>query len=297
MRATCPFVTWVGRVSFSVICAIGLSTDIAYGASSTVLFPKPLHLVRIIEDPLATRGTSTVHEYCAGNQIITVDGSRVAIADYDKQQLTEIDREAGTYSITPFAEIAKAHAKAPRAAKTPRSESAVANAETWRATQMGIRAASASGRSLESWQLVRESEKEKATIDVGIDRRIALSRDAVEVLVGASYPHTRRDEHDALLRAAGGPHVENRRQPVANSVTPATPAQYGLPAEQVFTFESEGERIAIRNTVREVSEELPPAELLLIPPGSQLVESRTARMARELREADQLKIQTPQSRP
>ena len=297
MRATCPLLTWVGRVSVVAICAIGVFSDVAYGASSTVLFPKPLHLVRIIEDPLASRGTSTVHEYCAGNQIITVDGSRVAIADYDKQQLTEIDREAGTYSITPFAEIAKAHAKAPRATRGPQSQSTATSAETWRATQMGIRAASASGRSLESWQLVRETENEKATIEVGIDRRIALSRDAVEVLVGASYPHTRREEHDALLRAASGPQGEVRRQPVANSVAPATPAQYGLPAEQVFTFESEGERIAIRNSVREVSEELPPAELLIIPPGSQLVESRTARMARELREADQLSIQKSQSRP
>ncbi len=287
MRATCPLLTWVGRESVVAFFAIGVFTVSAFGASSTVLFPKPLHLVRTIEDPLA-RGASTVHEYCAGNQIITVDGSRVAVADYDKQQLTEIDREAGTYSITPFEEIAKAHAKAPRAAKAPKSENAI-NAETWKATQLGVRAAAGSGRSLESWQLVREDANEKATIEVGIDRRVALSRDAVEVLVGASYPHTRREEHDALLRAASGPQ-EVRRQPMANSVPASTPAQYGLPAEQVFTFESKGERIAIRNTVREVNDDLPPAELLIIPPGSKLVESRTARMARELREADQLSI-------
>lgn len=284
MRATCPWLAWVGRERVVAVFAIGVFTVSAFGASSAVLFPKPLHLVRTIEDPLA-RGASTVHEYCAGNQVITVDGSRVAVADYDKQQLTEIDREAGTYSVTSFAEIARAHAKAPRAAKT--------NATAWNANQVGVRAAAAGGRSLESWRLVRDDAKEKATIDVGIDRRVALSRDAVEVLVGASYPHTRREEHDAILKASAGP-AEARRQPMTNSVVSSEP-QYGLPIEQVFTFESKGEKagevVAIRNTVREVNDDLPPADLLIIPPGSKLVESRVARMARELREADQLSIQ------
>lgn len=283
MRATCPWLTWVGRESFAAVFAIGVFTVSAFGASSAVLFPKPLHLVRTIEDPLA-RASSTVHEYCAGNQVITVDGSRVAVADYDKQQLTEIDREAGTYSVTSFAEIAKAHAKAPRAATKP-------TAKAWNANQVGVRAAAAGGRSLESWRLVRDDADEKASIDVGIDRRVTLSRDAVEVLVGASYPHNRREEHDALLRASAGP-AEARRQPMANSVAAAEP-QYGLPMEQVFTFEHKGESLAIRNTVREVNDDLPPPELLIIPPGSKLVESRTARMERELREADQLSIQKP----
>ncbi|MFL6245140.1 MAG: hypothetical protein ACJ74H_03880 [Thermoanaerobaculia bacterium] len=302
MRATCPWLTWVGRESLAVIIALGALAAPAFGASSTVLFPKPLHLVRTVEDPLA-HGPSTVHEYCAGNQVITVSGSRVAVADYDKQQLTEIDREAGTYSVTPFDEVAKANAKMQGAKPATRAAKA-ADGETWKATQLGVRAA-ASGRSLDSWELVRGDAREKTTIEVGIDRRVALSRDAVEVLVGASYPNARSEEHDALLRAAGGGVVQERRQPTSNSnVAPhpsPLPAErgegtYGLPVEQVFTFESQGERVAVRNSIREVNEELPPAELLIIPPGSKLVESHTARLMRELREADELPNQPP-SRP
>ena len=300
MKATCPWLTWVGKVSFVAFVATGAFTGSAFGARSTVLFPKPLHLVRTIEDPLA-RAASTVHEYCAGNQVITVNGSRVAVADYDKQQLTEIDREAGTYSVTPFAEIATANAfirgggrpnsRAAKAAAKP----ADASAENWKATQLGMRGA-VSGRSLDAWQLVRGESRDRTTIEVGVDRRIALSRDALEVLVGASYPNTRREEHDALLRAASGGQEVNRRQPSANSTgTAPAAAQYGLPMEQVMTFESDGERVEVRNTVREVNDELPPPNLLIIPPGSKLVESRAIRMARELRELDELPGQS--SRP
>lgn len=296
MRATCPWSTWVGRESLVALVAMAVMAIPAFGASSTVLFPKPLHLVRTIEDPLA-RGASTVHEYCVGNQVITVNGSRVAVADYDKQQLTEIDREAGTYSVTPFDEIAKANAKMnpPRraavATSSARAGAAASDAATWKATQVGARAA-ASGRSLDGWQLVRGEAGEKTTIEVGIDRRVALSRDAVEVLVGASYPNVRREEHDALLNASSGRPETTRRQPMTNSAATAD-VQYGLPMEQVFTFESQGERIAVRNTVREVKEELPPPELLIIPPGSKLVESHTSQLMRELREADELPGQSP----
>lgn len=294
MRATFPLSAWVGRgITVFAVLAIAARPIPAFCAS-TVLFPKPLHLVRTIEDPLA-RGASTVHEYCAGNQVITVNGSRVAIADYDKQQLTEIDRQAGTYSVTPFTDIAKANsltqrgpvakAQAASAAKTPKADS-------WKATALGMRAA-ANGRSVDSFELVHGEAGEKTTIEIGIDRRIALSRDALEVLVGASYPHTRREEHEAMLRAASGPAAE-RRQPSANSVSPQSPAQYGLPVEQLYTFESQGERVAVRNSIREVNEDLPPPELLIIPPGSQLVESHTARLSRELRESDELPGQSRQ---
>jgi hypothetical protein len=289
VRATFPLSVWVGRgVTTVAIAATCVFATPAFGAGSAVLFPKPLHLVRTVEDPLA-RVASTVHEYCAGNQVITVNGSRVAVADYDKQQLTEIDREAGTYSVTPFAEIAKAAFDG--TSHTTAAMSKTAKADTWKATARGMRAA-ANGRSVESWELVRDDAQAKTTIEVGIDRRIALSKDAVEVLVGASYPHTRREEHEALLRAASGPAGQaDRRQPTANSVAPA---DYGLPVDQTITFESRGERIAVHNTIREVNDDLAPADLLIIPPGSQLVESRTARMARELREADELPNQQPQ---
>jgi hypothetical protein len=287
---------WVGR-GITVVTAAALSLIAApvYSAS-TVLFPKPLHLVRTIEDPLA-RGTTTVHEYCAGNQIITVNGSRVSIADYDKQQLTEIDRNAGTYSVTRFDDVAKANAGSSNRARrrTPATNSSTpgaVKAETWKSTPMGARAAAKSGRTVESWELVRSDAQEKTTIVVGIDRRMALSKDAVEALVGASYPNTRRDEHDALLKAASGPQA-GKRQVSATSVESANAADYGLPVEEVYTFETQGARIEMRNSVVEVTEDLPPPELLIIPPGSQLVESHTARLMRELQDADALPAQAP----
>jgi hypothetical protein len=299
VRATFPLSAWVGRgITVVVVLAISAVAAPAFCASTAVLFPKPLHLVRTIEDPLA-RGASTVHEYCAGNQVITVSGSRVAIADYDKQQLTEIDREAGTYSVTPFTEIAKSSAETQRRPRAAAAQAATAaktpKPDTWKATALGTRAA-ATGRSLDSWELVHGEARERTTIQLGIDRRIALSRDAVEVLVGAAYPHARREEHDALLRAASGPAADHR-QPGANSAAAQSPAEYGLPVEQVITFESQGEHVTVRNTVREVNEDLPPPELLIIPPGSQLVESRIARLARELREADELPGQTNKQAP
>jgi hypothetical protein len=285
--------------------ATALFAATALGASPAVLFPKPLHLVRTVEDPLA-RGTSTVDEYCVGNQVITVSGSRVAIADYDKQQLTEIDREAGTYSVTPFDAIARANAEMARGALAAKARGSAAatigatsarapKADAFKATALGVRAAAANGRPLDSWQLVREEANEKVTIDIGIDRRHALSRDAVEVLVGASYPSSRRDEHEALVRAASsGAREIGRRQPTGNSAAAEAPAaDYGLPVEQVFTFENGGTKLVVRNSIVDVTDDAPPAALLIIPPGSQLVESRVARMARELREADELSISSP----
>src|SRR5436305_2028175 len=81
-----------------------LVAPLAFGA--TLLFPKPLHLVRRIDDPIS-KTTATIDEYCVGNRVITVRGSKVGIADYDAQQLTEIDHAAQTWSVTPFADIAK----------------------------------------------------------------------------------------------------------------------------------------------------------------------------------------------
>ncbi|HWW60351.1 MAG TPA: hypothetical protein VN181_03195, partial [Thermoanaerobaculia bacterium] len=75
MRATFLVPAWVGRGIITAVLASLALAPAAFGA--TVLFPKPLHLVRRIEDPLARGAATTVHEYCAGNQIITVNGSRV----------------------------------------------------------------------------------------------------------------------------------------------------------------------------------------------------------------------------
>lgn len=290
MRATFHATAWVLRGISVAVMAICVLSAPAFAAGTAVLFPKPLHLVRRIEDPLA-RTATTVHEYCAGNQLITVNGSRVAIADYDKQQLTEIDRDAGTYSVTRFDEIAKAQttmATTTMALARKSTDKSAAKADPWKSTPLGARP-SAAGRSLDSFELVRGDAREKTTIEVGIDRRVALSRDAVEVLVGASYPNARRDEHDALLRAASGVRGGMRQQTSGSGPAAAEDlAEYGLPVEQLITVESGDARIAVHNSILDVTNDLAPAELVIIPPGSQLVESHTARVARELRELDEL---------
>jgi len=72
-----------------------------------VLFPAPMHLTRVVSDPIS--GSETViEEYCHGNRMVSVAGRRTAIAEYDKQTVTTIDFEAGTYSVATFDELAKA---------------------------------------------------------------------------------------------------------------------------------------------------------------------------------------------
>jgi hypothetical protein len=71
--------------------------------AAAVLFPEALHVVRKIDDPIAQKVT-TLHEYYSGNRVITTseDGTRVAIADYERSEITVVDRVAGTYSVAPF---------------------------------------------------------------------------------------------------------------------------------------------------------------------------------------------------
>jgi hypothetical protein len=233
--------------------------------AATSLFPKPLHLVRRVEDAV-TRKAEAVDEYCYGNRIITVRGRRVSIADYAAQLLTTIDHEAGTYSLTRFDEIAKAASRL----SAPRSASAAAP----KLTSMGMKGG------LDGYQIAGGGAK----IDVTIDRSVALSRDAVEALLGAAYPNTRRPEHDALLQAAAG----GGGRVVAQS---AAEAHYGLPAEQTITYSMEGTALTFHTSIVRTDAGLVPPELLLIPPGATRVESRITRIGRELQDIESLPAQ------
>ena len=219
------------------------------------LFPKPLHLVRRVEDAV-TKKAEVVDEYCYGNRIITVRGKRVSIADYAAQQLTTIDHEAGTYSVTRFDEIAKA------AGRTAASTA-----------PLKVTAQGANGYRIDGG---------RAKIDVTIDHKITLSRDAVEALLGAAYPNTRRPEHDALLQAAAG----GGGRVVAQSAGEAP--QYGLPAEQTITYSMEGTTLTFRTAIVRTDADLVPQDLLLIPPGAVRVESRITRIGRELQDIESL---------
>lgn len=95
-----------------------------------------------------------VEEYCHGNRVVSVTAQKTAIADYDKGVVTEIDFEAGTFSVTTFDDLAKAWQPDAASSETPRTN----------ASAMRVKG----------------------------DERHLLSRDAVEVLLGVAYP-ARRD--------------------------------------------------------------------------------------------------------
>lgn len=277
----------MAKLAFATM--VVLTTSAVYAAE--VLFPQPLHLTRRIEDPVS-QTTSTIHEYCAGNRVVTVNGDRVAIADYAKQELTEIDRGAGTYSVTSFADLAKATPSPVR-----RSLTAAANATSvapaaprWKNAPLGMKSSGA-GRSMESYELTMDRPSgEKVKLEVGVDRGVRLSRAAVEVLIGASFPNPRSDEHDAILEAAGAAPAKSVNRLVTTNAANST--DYGLPVEQVTSFEVENERLTVRNAIVDVRSEMAPDELLTIPPGATRVESHAVRLARELRELDQLPSQS-----
>jgi hypothetical protein len=241
-------------------------------SAATALFPKPLHLVKRIDDPFA-RAPKTVDEYCSGNRIVTVNGDRVTILDYDAQTLTEIDHARATYSITRFDEIANARPKVvtPKSSITPR------------VTAAGMRS-SAGGRSVDSFEV----EVPHTKMTVGFDRSVTLSRAAVEALLGSSYPNTRRPEHDAILGVAAPPARSGRI--VANSVEKDEPADYALPSEQIITIDSDGGAVTLRTSVLRFDGDLPPQRAMLIEPGAKQIESPSSRFAREMKEADTIPV-------
>ena len=222
-------------------------------SAQDALFPEAKHFVRRVENPLA-KSVTTLQEYCAGNQLVTVNGDRVAVMDYAKQELLEIDRAAGTYSITRFDELAALQA---------REES---NRQSWTARPLGTRRFATTGRALDTVALQRDRD----TIELGLDRRVTLTRAAAEVLIGAAYPNVKRPEHDAILSAL------------------RTESAYALPVEQSVTYEAEGQSVTLRSSVVSVTGDRVPHELVVIPPGAVRVESHAVRTARMLRELDQL---------
>jgi hypothetical protein len=136
-------------------------------AAEEVLFPAPLHLTREISDPI-TGSKSIIDQYCHGNRVVAVSGKRTSIAEYDKGLLTTIDFEAGTYSVTKFADLARAWE---RGGPPPREDLATMRAEP------------------------------EETVRVKPDRRVTLSRAAAEVLTGLAWPRRRDPSADAVLDA------------------------------------------------------------------------------------------------
>ena len=248
-----------GEIIFSAAIAIAASS-----AGAATLFPEPLHLVRRVSDPI-TRATTTIDEYCQGNRIVSTSGARAITVDYEKQTVTEVDRTAGTYSITSFDDIARANA-ALRPAKATTEKAA-----DWSATRLRANA----------W---RFAAKSGTTIDVAVDPTVKISREALDALIGAAYPNRRTPEHDALTRAAGG---GIDRVQAESSSSRAQPS-FALPLDETITWDVEDSRITMKNAIVRVSKDVAPPDVLMIPPGAKRVESARTALPRMIDELDRL---------
>jgi hypothetical protein len=246
-----------------VVAALSLFVAPAAFAA-TALFPRPLHLVRRVDDPIS-QTTATIDEYCAGNRVVTVRGPKVVIADYDAQQLTEIDHAAQTWSVTPFADIAKS-----RTDLDARIGNKTAAAEA-KVTALERTSSGADGYVL--------SEPHRRT-QIAFNRSVALSRAAAEVLIGAAYPNVKNAEAEGILSAAGGNGTVSAMSSGGGNAT------YGLLVERTLTIETGGTTLVSHNDVVRIGDEAPPADAMLIEPGAKRIESRLTRLARELREID-----------
>lgn len=245
--------------------------------AADVLFPTPLHVTRRINDSISG-STTTVEQYCYGNRVVTVRGPVTTIADYDKGEITEINRDAATYSVSRFDQIAKAlH---PKAAGTPRTSSDAK--KNWELRPLA-RTGALSARSTDIFEGDREDAAVKRHVRIGIDSSVALSKDALDVLTGSAFPGSPKDEDGAIANAARG--------------RAARAGAYGLPVEQLFQFEAEGQRAEYRDVVLRVGQEVPPADAVAIPAGATLVESRLIATTRMIDAIDRLPLdglkQTP----
>lgn len=248
-------------------------------AAADLLFPTPLHLTRRIHESIGG-GTTTVEQYCYGNRVITVRGPITTIADYDKNEVTEIDRSAGTYSISRFDQVAKA--------LNPRSAPVMAQSskQTWELRKVG-RASALSTRSTEIFEADRQDAAVTRHVRIGIDGSVALSKDALDVITGSAYPANPKEEDAAIALAAKGhaPAVASQSTGGAK-----TAERYGLPVEQVFRFDVEGQQAEYRDVVMRVGDEVPPADLVAIPAGAKLVESRLLKTTRMIDAIDRLPL-------
>ena len=220
------------------IAALAFAT--AGAAAAATLFPEPLHITRQIEDGV-TRSRVTVEEYCEGNRIVAVRGDHVAIADYARRELTEIDRAAGTWSVTTFAAIASA-------------QPAQRDRHTWR-----------SERAEHGARFRRDDGLAELAIDV--DRSVALTREGLESLIGAVDPQTHDARQEAIRAVAAGATAGSSKSGSRDSA---------LPLRQTLT---EGDRTIAATEVLHVDGVQVPPQLIRIDVAMRRVESTRLRVA------------------
>jgi hypothetical protein len=227
-------------------------------AAAEVLFPTPIHLTRQIHDSIG--GTMvTVEQYCYGNRVVSVNGTVTSIADYDKGELTEIDREDRTYSVTRFDDVAKALVYG-----VPKGEATKAQ---WKVKSSGLEQIR-SNRANAAFEAELDEGTTKRHTRIAVDRTVSLSKDALDVLIGAAYPNARKAEDTVVLQAAKGQ------------------KDYALPVEQHTTITLGEDRAEMRDVVTRVGSELVPPDLIAVPPDAKLVESRVLQRMHALQQLE-----------
>lgn len=100
--------------------------------------------------------------------------------------------------------------------------------------------------------------------------------------MGIGYPHRRDPSADVVLGA-----LRSRDRRLSNNAAGAEAAdEYHLPLEQVVRFDVGGETVETRNVVVRLGDEMPSNDVLTIPQGAKLVESKAVAVQRHLEELD-----------
>jgi hypothetical protein len=253
---------WIRLLLFA--CALA-ALPVLSASAADVLFPRPLHLTREVHDSVSGT-TTTVEQYCYGNRVVTVNGANTSIVDYGRGELTEIDRDAGTFSVTRFDDVARAlRVTGAPAGETPAQQQS-GSGSGWELRS--------SGDSVEA-QLRSDEGTRKARVVV--NPAVTISKDALDVLIGAAYPNARKAEDRVVVDAS-----RLRAVSAQSSDSRAGAAAHALPVEQHFEVTMDGARAEHSDVVKRIGDELAPAEAVAIPPGAKLVESRLLTRMRAL---------------
>lgn len=236
-------------------------------AAEETLFPTPLHLTRRITDPFSEKPV-IVEEFCQGSRIVSVIGPVTAIVDYSAGTLTRIDRDARTFSVTSFADLARSRSNG-------KVKERVVSPQPWKVSSSGR--GEVGGRAAERVVIERRVEGGRHELDIATDLLVLLSRPAAEALLGFSFPAAPRAAEAELIFGAlsKGGGSRSGLQGV------------GLPLAQIERFWSEGEELEIRNEVTRVGSEGIDPKLLEVPAGSARVELEQLEVWRKLEEVDQ----------
>lgn len=245
--------------------------------ADSLLFPTPIHLTREIRDPVSN-SVAIINEYYFGNRVVSVRGAQTSIADYDKAELMEIDRERGAYSVSRFDEIARA---LNTGSPVPSTQVRMTESEVRETLEIRNSAPRRLAGRLADVVEVESRKGASLRATVALDRQMVLTRDAFDVVTGGAWPSINRNEHMFVAAAA------REFPPVAASAADQKGSGgYRLPLEQTLTYQVDGESLQFRSTVTAMSGDLPPPEILLIPKGAQKVEGAWVKRARMLEQLE-----------